>query len=166
MAEGFRNTESSVLRVTEGSDARITEGTIVASAALSGQATLLAANEVLLSAVSGASGPATLAATPSLFLGAASAGSVLSGSVDRITEAGSTRVTSWNATRVTEDNTPFNYGLGSMVARPTLVEFLGVPYVNMSGTWKTSEIFVKHNSEWARPLAVYKHTGGQWKRVH
>lgn len=90
-----------------------------------------------------------------------------SGSSDtRITEASDTRILE-NGTdiRVTEEGTQ-GTAISSIVATPTKILFDGELHLNVLGTWKEAVPYVKWEGSWVQPESIYKHTGGEWKRVY
>ena len=79
------------------------------------------------------------------------------GSDIRITEGGDTRITG---------TVSVGGGSSLLSATGTKTGFIGQMYVNVSGAWKDSEPYVKHEGSWKHPTEIYKKVGINWVRVY
>ena len=75
----------------------------------------------------------------------------------RITESGDFRITNL---------ANFNLSQGILSATGFVVGFEENAYVKFNGLWRTMIPYVKHESSWKEPSAIYKKVGTNWVKVY
>jgi hypothetical protein len=75
----------------------------------------------------------------------------------RITEAGDFRITNESSINVIES---------ILTATGFVAGFEENAYVKFNGLWRTMIPYVKHESSWKEPSAIYKKVGTNWVKVY
>lgn len=180
MSDDLRITEDGNVRITETSDSRITEQAfgevdfqaqgsisstglrqVPATIAISASGSIASDGQKKKFATFAASGQGSITVVGSqTFDGQFGDANVI---YYRVTENGDQRITEDGNDRIGQvvDQATAE---GTLVADATKTAFASDAYVNVAGTWKEFEPFVKYDGIWYTPK-IYKKVSGDWKRV-